>query len=65
MKVYVGISGDFIHHGIVNIINEASKYGDVVVGCLTDDAIAEHKPLPLLTYEQRSNILSNIKNAHK
>jgi phosphoenolpyruvate mutase len=59
--VYVGISGDFIHHGIINIIEEAQKYGRVVVGCLTDSAIAEFKPLPILTFEQRKKVLENIK----
>ena len=60
-KVYVGISGDFIHHGIINIILEASKYGSVTIGCLTDNAIVEFKPLPILNFEQRKKILENIK----
>ena len=34
--VYIGVSGDFIHHGIINIIEQAATYGDVNVGCLTD-----------------------------
>ena len=42
-KVYIGLSGDFIHHGIINIISKGKEYGDVIVGCLTDNAISEHK----------------------
>lgn len=60
-KVYLGITGDIIHPGIVNIINEGSKYGDVVIGLLTDAAIASHKRLPYLTYEQRKQVVENIK----
>ena len=37
---YVGMSADVIHHGHLNIIKEAEKHGMVVVGLLTDEAIA-------------------------
>ena len=41
-KVYLGITGDIIHSGIINIINEGAKYGDVIIGLLTDKAIVNH-----------------------
>ena len=44
-KVYVGMSADLIHHGHLNIINEAKKLGEVIVGLLTDEAIASYKRL--------------------
>ena len=53
--------GDIMHPGLINIINEGSKYGDVMIGLFTDKAIATHKRLPYLTYEQRKNVLENIK----
>ncbi len=59
--VYVGMSADIIHPGHLNIINEASKLGKVVVGVLTDAAIASYKRLPYLSYEQRSLVISNLK----
>ncbi len=59
--IYVGITGDIIHPGIINIITEAAKRGKVLVGLLTDTAIASHKRLPFLTYEQRKNVVENIK----
>ena len=31
-KVYVGMSADMIHPGHLNIIKEASKLGDVIIG---------------------------------
>ena len=60
-KVYVGMSADIIHPGHLNIIHEAQKLGRVIVGVLTDAAIASYKRLPYLNYEQRSLIVSNIK----
>ena len=59
--VYVGMCADLIHHGHLNIINNAKKYGRVVVGLLTDSAIASYKRLPALNYEQRKIVVENIK----
>ena len=42
-KVYVGMSVDVFHHGHVNVIKEARKYGDVTVGLLNDKAVSDHK----------------------
>ena len=53
--------GDIMHPGLINIINEGAKYGDVMIGLFTDKAIATHKRLPYLTYEQRKNVIENIK----
>lgn len=60
-KVYVGMSADMIHPGHLNIIKEASKLGDVIIGLLTDKAIASYKRLPTLKYEQRKIVIENIK----
>ena len=59
--VYVGMSADIIHPGHLNILHEAAKYGRVIVGVLTDEAIASYKRLPYLNYEQRSLVVSNLK----
>lgn len=63
--VYLGMTADILHPGLIHIINEATKYGDVIVGLLTDKAIAEHKRLPYLTYEQRKEVVENIKGVSK
>lgn len=60
-KVYLGITGDIIHPGIINIINEGAKHGSLIIGLLTDSAIVSHKRLPYLTYEQRKQVVENIK----
>ena len=59
--VYLGMVGDIMHPGLINIINEGAKYGDVMIGLFTDKAIANHSRLPFLTYEQRKNVIENIK----
>ncbi|HPZ07838.1 MAG TPA: phosphoenolpyruvate mutase [Candidatus Eremiobacteraeota bacterium] len=61
-KVYVAMSADLIHPGHLNIINAATNYGEVIIGLLTDKAIASYKRLPYLSYEQRKIIMENIKH---
>ncbi|MDD5133555.1 MAG: phosphoenolpyruvate mutase [Candidatus Nanoarchaeia archaeon] len=63
--VYMGLCADLLHPGHLNILNEAQKYGDVIVGVLTDKAIASYKRLPYLTYEQRKVIVENLKGIKK
>ena len=55
------MSADLIHPGHMNVLKEAAKYGEVIVGLLTDKAIASYKRLPSLTYEQRKEVVESIK----
>ena len=64
-KVYVGLSADILHKGHINILKIAKKYGDVIVGLLTDEAIASYKNIPYLNYEKRKIVLENIKYVKK
>ncbi|GMO39137.1 MAG: phosphoenolpyruvate mutase [Termitinemataceae bacterium] len=63
--IYLGMRGDIIHPGIINIINEGAKHGELMIGLLTDAAIAEHKRLPFLSYDQRKVIIENIKGVSR
>ena len=58
--VYLGMIGDIMHPGLINIITEGAKYGDLMIGLFTDKAIATHKRLPYLTYEQRKAVIEKI-----
>lgn len=60
--VYVGMSADLIHPGHLNIIREARKYGRVIVGLLTDGAIASYKRLPFMSLAQRKQVVENLKD---
>jgi len=63
--VYVGMSADVIHKGHLNIINVAASYGHVVVGVLTDRAIASYKRVPLMPFEERVEIVNAIKGVDR
>jgi len=64
-KVYVTLAIDFLHKGHLKILKIANKYGDVIVGLLTDKAIIKYKPLPNLDYKSREILIKNIKYVKK
>ena len=64
-KVYVGMAADLIHHGHINIIRKASELGEVIVGVLTDKAIASYKRLPYLNYSEREAVVRALKGVSK
>ncbi len=64
-KAYVALAADFLHEGHINILKTAFKYGDVIVGLLTDQAIASYKSIPYLNYSKRKTIVENIKYVKK
>ena len=58
--VYIGLACDLIHPGHINIINEGQKLGKVMIGLLTDEAIASYKRVPFMTFEQRRIIVQSL-----
>tara|TARA_B100001123_G_scaffold436667_1_gene567365 strand:+ start:197 stop:1504 length:1308 start_codon:yes stop_codon:yes gene_type:complete len=64
-KVYVPLAVDFLHEGHINILKTAKKYGDVIVGLLSDEAIANYKTIPILKYKSRELLVKNLKYVSK
>ncbi|EAJ0326291.1 phosphoenolpyruvate mutase [Campylobacter lari] len=59
------MSADLIHPGHINIIKVAKEYsnkidGRVVLGLLTDEAIASYKRLPYMNFEQRKVVVESM-----
>lgn len=63
--VYVGMSADLVHPGHLNIIKRAAELGEVVIGLLTDEAIASYKRVPFMSFEQRKTVVENIKGVSR
>jgi phosphoenolpyruvate phosphomutase len=59
------MSADILHPGHINIIAEARKLGTVVVGLLTDEAIASYKRVPLMTFEERRTVVEQIQGVDR
>lgn len=59
-KVYTCFCTDVIHEGHLNIINEAKKYGEVIVGILSDAAVIRYNRFPTLPLSERIKIVEAI-----
>jgi phosphoenolpyruvate phosphomutase len=59
--IYVGMSADVIHEGHIAILDRAAELGRVVVGLLTDSAIASYKRVPYLSFVQRRRIIAAMR----
>ena len=57
------ISGGFdpIHSGHIKLINDASKYGDVIVLLNSDEWLRNKKGKEFLSFDERKIIMKNIK----
>ena len=60
-KVYVSMTADLLHAGHIKVLNEANKYGEVTVGLLTSTAINELNDTAYLKYQQRLEVIKNVK----
>lgn len=61
-KIYIGMSADLLHPGHLNIIEAARSIGgEIIIGLLTDKAIASYKRLPYMNFEQRKKVVENVK----
>ena len=63
--VYMCFSTDMVHSGHIEIISKAAKLGKLIVGVLSDEAVASYKRFPLLPFEERKSLFENIKNVYK
>lgn len=58
--VYMSFATDIIHTGHIAIIKKAARLGKLVIGVLSDAAVASYKRFPLLTFDDRKALFENI-----
>lgn len=58
--VYTCFCTDVIHEGHLNIINEAQKYGKVIVGVLSDKAMIRFNRFPTIEFEERIRLVKHL-----
>lgn len=63
--VYMCFSTDVIHSGHISIIKKAARLGKLIIGVLSDNAVASYKYFPRIPYGERKAIIENIKHVHK
>lgn len=63
--VYMCFSTDMIHSGHIAIIRKAEKLGKLIIGVLSDEAVASYKRFPLMPFEERKTMFENITGIYK
>ena len=58
--VYMCFSTDLIHGGHIAIIRKARRLGRVIIGVLSDEAVASYKRFPLVPCAERMRLFENI-----
>lgn len=58
--VYSCFTTDVIHEGHLNIINEAKKYGEVIIGILSDEAMIKYNQFPTISFEKRKELIASL-----
>ena len=59
-KVYLCFSTDIIHGGHIALIRRAQELGDLIIGVLSDEAVAGYKRFPLVPASERRLMFENI-----
>ena len=63
-SVYVGMCADPLHAGHIHILLQAAALGTVTVGLLTDNAMRSYKGQPLIPFEHRLAVVSQLRGVH-
>ena len=63
--VYMCFATDIIHTGHIAIIKKAARLGKLIIGVLSDEAVASYKRFPLLPCEERKSLFENISSVSK
>ena len=63
--VYTCFCTDVIHDGHIHIIEEAHKYGKVIVGALSDEALIRYNKFPTISLEERIRLYEGIDGVEK
>ncbi|MCH5342827.1 MAG: phosphoenolpyruvate mutase [Acetatifactor sp.] len=63
--VYMCFSTDILHSGHISIIKKAERLGKLIVGILSDEAVASYKRFPLLPFSERKAMFENIAGVYR
>ena len=63
--VYTYVVADLLHMGHINYLENAKNLagvdGKLIVGVLTDEAVMEKKPKPILSFSERFSLIKSLK----
>ncbi len=63
--VYMSFSTDVLHSGHIALLKKAAHLGKLIVGVLTDEAVASYKRYPLIPFAERKALFKNIVGVYR
>lgn len=63
--VYMCFSTDTIHGGHISIIKKAQRLGKLIIGVMSDAAVASYKRYPMVSFIDRKMMFENIKGVYR
>ena len=63
--VYMCFSTEYIHSGHIAIIKKAERLGKLTIGVLSDEAVSSFRRFPIMPFEERKSLMSNIAGVSK
>ena len=63
--VYMCFASDIIHGGHITIIKRAQRLGRLIIGVLSDGAVASYKRFPLVPASERKRLFENVAGVYK
>ena len=63
--VYMCFSTDILHSGHLSIIRKAKRLGKLIIGVMTDEAVASYKRYPLVPFSERKAMFASIAGVYK
>ena len=63
--VYMCFATDIIHGGHIDIIKKAQKLGRLIIGVLSDEAVASYRCFPLVPASERKRLFENVAGVYK
>ena len=58
--VYLCFSTDLLHSGHISLLRRARRLGKLIVGVLSDEAVAGYKRFPLVPFEERMALMRSL-----
>ena len=63
--VYMNFATDILHSGHINLIRRATRFGKLIIGVLSDEAVASYQRFPMIPFEERKSLFETLKGVHK
>ena len=56
---------DILHSGHINLIRRATRFGRLIIGVLSDEAVTSYKRFPMIPFDERKMLFETLSGVHR